>query len=204
MPRPAARAAARGTARATGRGAAAAPALSRGAAVVAPAAAGPRWQQYQLERARGAGRGVRRFAFGKLHAAAPLNRASLVKQGAPASLLTDLAEALDIPKERLYLTIGVARATADRKVREDARLDPDATERALGLARLVGQVEQMVRESGDPDTAPGFDAARWVADFLAHPHPALGGRRPGDLMDTADGRGVVSDLVAQMQSGAYA
>ena len=176
----------------------------RAAPAGAPAAAGRRWQQYEADTPAGATRSVRRFVFWKLHAAAPLDRAALVKQGAPASLLTALAEALDIPKERLYLTIGVARATADRKVRGDTRLDPDATERALGLARLVGPVEPMVRGSGGPETAPGFDAARWVADFLAHPHPALGGRRPGDLMDTADGRGVVSDLVAQMQSGAYA
>lgn len=84
------------------------------------------------------------------------------------------------------------------------RLAPEAAERTLGFARLVGQVEQIVCESGDPDAAPDFDAAGWVADFLARPHPALGGRRPGDLMDTADGRGVVGDLVAQMQSGAYA
>lgn len=175
------------------------PAVARAEAGVA--APGPRWQQYQVG---GTGARARRFVFRKLHGADPLDRAALVKQGAPASLLTDLAEALAMSKERLYLTLGVARATADRKVRGDARLDPDATERALGLARLVGQVEQILAESGDPEAAPDFDAARWVADFLARPHPALGGRRPGDLMDTADGRAVVSDLVAQMQSGAYA
>jgi len=164
-------------------------------------AAGPAWQEFER---RGAGARGSRFAFDKLHAAAPLDRAALVRQGAPASLLTDLGGTLDIPKERLYATIGVARATADRKVRANARLDSDATERALGLARLIGQVEQIIHESGDAEATPAFDAGRWVADFLARPHPALGSRRPGDLMDTADGRGVVSALVAQMQSGAYA
>ena len=142
--------------------------------------------------------------FRKLYLAEPLARAALVKEGAPASLLPAPAAARAVPKERLYETIGGARATADRKLRADARLDPDATERALGLARLLGQVEQMLAESGDPEQAADFDAAAWVADFLGRPHPALGGRRPGDLMDTADGRGVVSALVAQMQSGAYA
>jgi hypothetical protein len=34
--------------------------------------------------------------------------------------------------------------------------------------------------------------------------PALDGKAPGELMDTVDGRALVSDLLAQQQSGAYA
>ena len=68
-------------------------------------------------------------------------------------------------------------------------------------ARLVGQVQQIVQESGNPE---GFDAGRWVEQFLDTPHPALGGRRPADLMRTNEGSRMVSTLVAQMQSGAYA
>jgi uncharacterized protein (DUF2384 family) len=49
----------------------------------------------------------------------------------------------------------------------------------------------------------GFSAARWVAEWLQRPHPALGGRRPGELMDTADGRELLTDLLARQQSGAY-
>jgi putative toxin-antitoxin system antitoxin component (TIGR02293 family) len=89
----------------------------------------------------------------------------------------------------------------ERKVRQRRRLNQDESERVVGVARLIGQVEQMVRESGDLE---GFDAARWVAAWLQRSVPALGGSRPGDLMDTAEGREIVSSLVAQMQSGAYA
>ena len=59
----------------------------------------------------------------------------------------------------------------------------------------------MVHESGDPR---GFKAAEWVAAWLDRPHPALGGRRPAELMDTTDGRAIVFDLVARAQSSAYA
>jgi uncharacterized protein (DUF2384 family) len=69
---------------------------------------------------------------------------------------------------------------------------------------LVSQVERIVAESADPDVARTFDAAGWVAAFVTTPHPALGGRRPGDLLDTADGCATVRQLVAQQQSGAYA
>jgi putative toxin-antitoxin system antitoxin component (TIGR02293 family) len=79
-------------------------------------------------------------------------------------------------------------------------LDQDESERVLAMTRLVGQADSIVRDSG---TAEGFSAAEWVAAWLQRPHPALGGRRPGELMDTADGRELVTDLLARQQSGAY-
>ena len=115
--------------------------------------------------------------------------------------LVPLAEDMAISKDKLYATIGLARATVNRKLREQQSLNQDESERVLGMARLVGQVSTIVGESGNPE---GFDAAKWVAAWLDRPLQALGGRRPAELMDTADGRGLVSDLVARMQTGAYA
>jgi uncharacterized protein (DUF2384 family) len=71
------------------------------------------------------------------------------------------------------------------------------------VSGLVAQVQRIMAESADPDVARTFDAAGWVAVFLAMPHPALGGQRPTDLIGTADGYAVVSRLIAQ-QSSAYA
>lgn len=136
-----------------------------------------------------------------LYDSGQVDRIGLVKQGLPARLLITLANDMHIPRERLYAWLGIARATANRKVKEDQVLSQDESERALGIARLVGQVEKMVAESGEPQ---GFDAARWTAAWLDGPNAALGGRTPGELMDTADGRALVAGLVAQMQSGAYA
>jgi putative toxin-antitoxin system antitoxin component (TIGR02293 family) len=143
----------------------------------------------------------RRRSLGSLYAIAPMGRVALVKQGVPSEALGLLAADMGITKEQLYATLGVPRATMERKVRLGQRLNQDESERVVGVARLVGQVAQMVSESGDLD---GFDAARWVAAWLKRPVPALGGARPGDLLDTAEGREIVSGLVAQMQSGAYA
>lgn len=66
---------------------------------------------------------------------------------------------------------------------------------------LVRQVERIVAESGNP---AGFDAAEWVVSWLKAPNAALGGRPPSEFMSTAEGRRLVSSLIAQMQSGAYA
>jgi putative toxin-antitoxin system antitoxin component (TIGR02293 family) len=130
-----------------------------------------------------------------------LERIELVKTGVPAGILTVIANDMAISRDQLYATIGLARATVNRKLREQQLLNQDESERVLGIARLINQVDTIVRESGD---AERFDAAKWVARWLDRPHPALGGRRPAELMDTADGRSLVSDLVGQMESAAYA
>lgn len=144
---------------------------------------------------------ARRLPLATLYPVDAIERIELVKEGVPASLLVLISEEMEISKEKLYSTIGLARATVNRKVREEQRLNPDESERVLGIARLVGQVDQIVRESGNPEN---FDAAKWVAAWLDQPQQALGGKRPAELMDTVDGRSIVSDLIARMQSGAYA
>lgn len=135
------------------------------------------------------------------HDASNVDRIGIVKAGLPARLLTTLADDMHVTRERLYRWLGIARATANRKVKADGVLSQDESERALGIVRLVGLVEKIVTESGEP---AGFEAARWTATWLERPNNALGGKTPGDFMDTTDGRALVAGLVAQMQSGAYA
>lgn len=130
-----------------------------------------------------------------------IERIGIVKTGLPARLLTRLADDMNVSRERLYAWLGIPRTTANRKVKDDEILSQDESERVLGIASLVGQVQRIVRESGGPRD---FDAARWTADWLEEPNAALGGRTPGEFMDTSDGRTLVSGLVARMQSGAYA
>ena len=74
------------------------------------------------------------------------------------------------------------------------------SDRAAHIARLVGIVQRMVEESGDPT---GFDAAHWTAAFLARPNHALGGHLPSECMRTERGRAIVERLLLSMQSGAY-
>jgi putative toxin-antitoxin system antitoxin component (TIGR02293 family) len=130
----------------------------------------------------------------------PMERVRWVKNGVSARTVDAMAKRMAMPKERLVGTLGLARATVDRKARENKPLSTDEGSRVLGMARLVGQVQAMVEESGNPD---GFDAAGWVARWLERPLPALGGQRPAELMDTPEGQSLVSDVVARMQSGAY-
>lgn len=132
--------------------------------------------------------------------AAPISRIRLIKGGISAKVLDQLAKDMGMSKERLAGMLGLARATIDRKVREDKPLSSDEGSRVLGMASLIGQVQTMIEESGNPE---GFNAAEWVARWLERPLPALGGQKPAELMDTSDGQALVSNLVAAMQSGVY-
>ena len=131
----------------------------------------------------------------------PLARADLVKAGAPSGLLSNVSLSMDVPKERLIKILGLSRSTVSRKIADKADFSMDDSERIVGLVKLVGQVEKMDMESGDPK---GFDAAKWFGRWIEQPEAALAGRKPADLMDSSDGREAVSRLLAQMQSGAYA
>lgn len=142
-----------------------------------------------------------RDSAGAYYRANPLDRIAIIRGRVPATYVVALTESMQIPRERLYSTLNLARATVDRKIQKRQRLSQEESERILAVVRLIGQVDTMVQESGDP---AGFDAAKWTARWLQDPNPALGGRAPGELLDTADGRGLVSDLLAQQQSGAYA
>ena len=144
---------------------------------------------------------VYRIEFKTAYTLAPLQAVDAIKAGMPARTLVSVAERMGITKERLFTTLGLPRATVDRKVRESKILTPVESSRVLGLARLVGQVQTLVEQSGDSE---GFDAAQWVANWLEEPMPALQGRRPAEFMDTAEGQAIVANLVQRAQSGAYA
>jgi putative toxin-antitoxin system antitoxin component (TIGR02293 family) len=137
----------------------------------------------------------------KLFRTTKIERVKILKCGVPARYTRVLAHGMSVSKEKLYATVGLTRATVDRKVQNDGLLNADESERVMGIARLVGQVQTMVEESGNP---AGFEAAKWLGGWLDRPLPALGGKPPAEFMDTADGRALVSDLLAQQQSGAYA
>lgn len=131
----------------------------------------------------------------------PVERIRMVRTGVPARFVVDLSAAMALPRERLYAATGLARATIDRKVTNEDVLARGESEAVVGLTQLIGQAAAMVEESGP---AGDFDAARWIGAWLQRPHAALDGKTPAEFMDTAEGRTLVANLLAQQQSGGYA
>lgn len=139
--------------------------------------------------------------FSGVYHCSPVHRVGLIRHGVRAVEIKDMARLMDTPQDKIYKILNLSTATINRKASRDEGLSSSDSERALGMSRMVGQVQAMVGQSGQPD---GFDAAKWLARWLDEPVPALGGERPAAYMDTMEGQRMVSDLLAMMQSGAYA
>lgn len=131
----------------------------------------------------------------------PSVRIALIRQGMPASTISQLSSRMGISKELLLSSLGLSRATISRKEKDAALLSKDESERVLGVEMLIGIVQTMVEQSGDPT---GFDAARWLSGWLTSPVPALAGETPASYLDTFEGQRLVGELLAMTQSGAYA
>lgn len=129
-----------------------------------------------------------------------LERDSFVREGVPVGYVDNLADRLGESRSKLYILLRIPRATAARKKSENARLSVDSSDRVVGFAKLIGQVETIIQESGNPE---GFDAALWLKGWISRPLAALGNRRPEEFMDTSDGREMISQILARGQTGAY-
>lgn len=139
--------------------------------------------------------------YAALYGMPSIERATLVKNGAPSNMVDLISKEMAMSKDRFVQITGLSRATVTRKIANKAHLSVDESERLVGLAKLIGQVETIVQQSGNSD---GFNAAKWFGEWMEHPAAALGGMKPETLLDTSDGRDAISKLLSQMQSGAYA
>jgi putative toxin-antitoxin system antitoxin component (TIGR02293 family) len=137
----------------------------------------------------------------EVYRASPLERIALIKHGVRASDAKRMLAALSIGQGTALKALNLSQATVNKKAKQDQTLSPSESERVVGFSKLVGQLEAIVQESGNPE---GFDAATWMSNWLNSPVPALGGMRPINLMDTMEGQALVSTTLAQLQSGAYA
>ncbi len=131
----------------------------------------------------------------------PAIKVRLIRKGVRAVEVKDMVRMMDTSQDKIFKFLRLSTATINRKASRDEELSTEDSERVVGMSNLIGQVQAMVEQSGNPE---GFDAAKWVAHWLEEPIPALGGECPASYMDTMEGQKLVSNLLSIMQSGAYA
>ena len=141
------------------------------------------------------------FSFIHIYQVAPIDRIKLIRDGVPARYINVVSDSMGITKDALFKFLNLPKSTVDKKSVSNQMLPIEQGERLIGMAKLVGQVESIVAESGSLD---GFNAAKWVAQWLEKPSPALGGEKPSAYLDTVSGQEMISDLLAKIQTGAYA
>lgn len=117
---------------------------------------------------------------------------SEIRKGAPASNLIGAAEALRVPRERIYELVGLSSSTAKRKLTRDETLDPLTTERLI----RIGAIEKLAEDTfGDS----GLASAWLQADNLG-----LGNVTPLSMLDTEIGCREVSRVLNAIAYGGAA
>jgi putative toxin-antitoxin system antitoxin component (TIGR02293 family) len=146
-------------------------------------------------------RGIDDFV-GRVAMAPPMELVEAERQGVVGVFVKDMSKAMNIPAIRMFHILGVPKATAEKKVAAGEVISGSGGRAALGMARLLGIARNIVTNSKAPE-AKSFDSAKWLGRWLEHPQPALGGRKPADLIDTPTGVEIVARLLGSIESGAY-
>lgn len=141
------------------------------------------------------------FDFTDLYRASPFDLIGVIKAGVSARMVKYFISQLHLDQQVMFEALKLKTATVNKKAARGEVLSAEDSERVVGLAKLVGQIETMVEDSGNEEN---FDAPEWLSRWLLEPLPALGGGKPIDLLDTMEGQGLVSRALSQIQSGAYA
>lgn len=146
-------------------------------------------------------KGVDEFVS-NVHLAAPMLLIETERRGVASVFVKDLSKRMGLPAQRMFDIVGVPKATVERKVAEGGLLSGSGGRAALGIAKLLGIASEIVQDSTAPE-AQGFDTAKWLGQWLETPQPALGGRKPAELVETPTGLEVVTRLLGAIRSGAY-
>ena len=105
-------------------------------------------------------------------------------------------------RRRPQRSVADSLATIEKKVARGEVLTGVANRRALNLLRLLAHARQILKDSTSAE-AERFDVARWLGRWIKTPQPALGGKRPADLLDTEIGASMVDRTLGAVRSGAY-
>ena len=140
---------------------------------------------------------VRRVA-----SATPMQVVEIERTGVVGSFIKDLSKRMEIPSSRIFSILGIPKATAEKKAAAGEMVAGSGGQAAIGMVKLLGVAQEIVANS-TASQARGFDAAKWLGQWIEHPQPSLGGRRPADLLDTPTGVEVVARLLGSIESGAY-
>ena len=138
----------------------------------------------------------------QVHNATPMQIVEIERAGVAGAFITDLSSRMDLPASRVFTMLRIPKATAARKMAEGSIIDGRAGQAAIGMVKLLGMAQDIVRDS-TAKQAKDFDSVKWLGLWIEQPQPSLGGRKPADLLDTPTGVDMVARVLGAIQSGAY-
>jgi putative toxin-antitoxin system antitoxin component (TIGR02293 family) len=138
----------------------------------------------------------------ELAAAAPDEQVLVERQGLPASLVSSLADAMEMSRVRVFEIMDLPRASMEKKISGQEALSGVANLRTLNLLSLLAKARDIVADSLAPE-AKNFDVAGWLGRWIETPQPALGGKMPSQFLDTEFGARMVERTLGALRSDVY-
>jgi putative toxin-antitoxin system antitoxin component (TIGR02293 family) len=134
--------------------------------------------------------------------ATPMELVQLERQGVQGTFIKALSKSMNLASSRVFSILGVPKATAEKKAASGELVTGRGGQSAIGMIKLLGIAQDLVENSTAAE-AQGFDAAKWLGQWIETPQPALGGLKPADIIDTPTGVSIVARVLGSLQSGAY-
>lgn len=119
-----------------------------------------------------------------------IEQVETIRKGVGTAVFDQLAVAIGVGKETLARKLNINAQTLRK--RKSRLLSQEEAEKSLRVARVFAFATEVL---GSAD-----DARRWLSDSI----PALGGKRPLDLLDTDVGAQEVTNLLGCIKWGLYA
>jgi putative toxin-antitoxin system antitoxin component (TIGR02293 family) len=123
-------------------------------------------------------------------ALSPLAQIETIRQGIATQVFEQIASAIGVGKETLAHKLNINAQTLRK--RKSRMLSADEAEKSLRVARVFALAGEVL--------GSGEKARQWINDQI----PALGGKRPLDLLDTDVGAQEVMNLLQSLKWGMYA
>ena len=142
------------------------------------------------------------FYVQRIAAATPMQLVEVERHGVKGRFIKDLSRRIGVPAVRFYEILGVPKATVEKRSTEGAEITGTGGQAAVAMAKLLAKAQEIVGDSTSP-AARDFDAAKWLGQWIERRQPALGGRKPAELIGTPTGMEIVSRLLGAIESGAY-
>ena len=138
----------------------------------------------------------------KVRRADPINLIEMERKGVPGVLIKDLGRGFNLSQQHFFRILGAPKATIERKASSSKPVSGAIGQAALGVVRLLALAQEIVSHSTASE-AKGFDVQRWLGQWIETPQPALGGRRPSEMLDTPTGTAIVEKTLGALESGSY-
>jgi putative toxin-antitoxin system antitoxin component (TIGR02293 family) len=139
--------------------------------------------------------------FLKAFKESPADQVQEIKRGLQVDRLDEVSKAIGEKPDYLSRVLDIPGANISRwRKTGDKKMNKEASERVLGMEKLIGQVQSMVSDFGNPE---GFDAGKWFRSWSEEPNPALNSLAPVRFLDTVTGQQHISNLLMAMVYGVY-